>query len=90
MPRRIADNQSGIKGRLVLIISFQTTIAAAGTNERLFPKCRVLVRPIKCVQSDHPVNPIGFPFVSLAQFKKAKVSYYNYPENRRYGTRSNF
>jgi hypothetical protein len=48
--------QCGIEGRLVFIFTFQTTIAAAGTDERLFPKCRALVRPIKCVQSDHPVN----------------------------------
>ena len=36
--------------------AIQTTIAATGTNERLFPKWRVLVRPTKSMQSDHPVN----------------------------------
>ena len=53
----IADSQSRIKGRLVRDHRvFQTTIAATGTKERLFPKWRVLVRPTKCVQLDHLVN----------------------------------
>jgi hypothetical protein len=51
--------QCGIEERLVLIFTFQTTIAAAGTDERPFPKWRVLVRLTKCVQSDHPVKAAG-------------------------------
>jgi len=37
-------------------MSVKAAIAAIGTNERLFPKWRVLVRRTKSVQSDHPVN----------------------------------